>query len=64
MNPFLPLGNVLGIVIVVLSPSQAERELDVPSLGWPCKGVELRNVYARHRPDLPPVLHGVSLSVR
>ncbi|CAM9571125.1 unnamed protein product, partial [Hapterophycus canaliculatus] len=31
---------------------------------WPSDGLEVRNVYARHRPDLPPVLNGVSLSVR
>ncbi|CAM9869028.1 unnamed protein product [Ectocarpus sp. 4 AP-2014] len=31
---------------------------------WPSSGIELRDVDARHRPDLPPVLKGVTLSVK
>ncbi|CAN0481970.1 unnamed protein product [Ectocarpus sp. 12 AP-2014] len=31
---------------------------------WPSSGIELRDVDARHRPDLPPVLNGVTLSVK
>ncbi|CBN74323.1 similar to canalicular multispecific organic anion transporter [Ectocarpus siliculosus] len=31
---------------------------------WPSSGIELRDVDARHRPDLPLVLNGVTLSVK
>ncbi|KAL2611008.1 hypothetical protein R1flu_022700 [Riccia fluitans] len=36
-----------------------------PPPGWPSAGaVEYKNVVMRYRPDLPPVLHGISLKIR
>lgn len=36
-----------------------------PPPGWPSAGaVEYKDVVMRYRPDLPPVLHGISLKIR
>ncbi len=36
-----------------------------PPPGWPSAGViEFKNVVLRYRPELPPVLHGLSVKIR
>ncbi|XP_024518371.1 ABC transporter C family member 2 isoform X2 [Selaginella moellendorffii] len=36
-----------------------------PPPGWPSAGaIEMKNVVMRYRPDLPPVLHGLSVSIK
>ena len=40
-------------------------ESNRPPPGWPSKGsIEFKNVVMRYRPDLPPVLHGLSAFIR
>jgi ATP-binding cassette subfamily C (CFTR/MRP) protein 1 len=48
---------------------QSEAPLEIPDHrpppGWPSAGaVSFKNVVMRYRPDLPPVLHGLTVDIR
>ncbi|KAI4297481.1 hypothetical protein L6164_037370 [Bauhinia variegata] len=44
--------------------TQAINEINRPPPGWPSSGsIEFKDVVLRYRPELPPVLHGLSLTV-
>ncbi|KAH7837785.1 hypothetical protein Vadar_017973 [Vaccinium darrowii] len=54
----------VGTYIDLPSEAPAVIESNRPPLGWPSLGsIEFKDVVLRYRPELPPVLHGLSFTI-
>ncbi|KAG0501841.1 hypothetical protein HPP92_001913 [Vanilla planifolia] len=54
----------IGNYIELPSEAPAVIESNRPPPGWPSSGIiEFQDVVLRYRPELPPVLHGISFSI-
>ncbi|KAF8391004.1 hypothetical protein HHK36_023304 [Tetracentron sinense] len=54
----------IGTYIELPSEAPAIIESNRPAPGWPSSGsIKFENVLLRYRPELPPVLHGLSITI-
>lgn len=61
---FVIFGRAKTVFFFFTFGRQDERPRQAIPRSWPSKGLEMQDVFARHRPLLPAALSGVSLSVR
>lgn len=63
-TPLTQMNSVERIISLLNLPTEAELVTYVPR-GWPSQGaISFENVSVRYRPNLPPVLQSLSLSIR